>query len=330
MKNAAPVNMMGAVSPAVRETSRMIPVRIPLTALGSTTRRMVCHRVAPMFQQASRKARGTAWSDSRVATMTTGRVMMARVRDAARMLVPKRKKRTKAPTPEESVNDGGNPGQVDDGQVDGPGEPVVRSVFAQVDGRRHPQGHGSHQGHPHQPDGPHQGRENPALRHAVAGHRGKELPGDDAVPLHHQDGEDDDDREHQNERHEQEKDLEEPFHLLVSPIQGGGARTLSVQPLPHAPDHQVGGEVDDEGHDEEEDPQGEEGPVMVGAHRGLPQLGGDGGREGPDRIEDAVGDIDGVTTGHEDRHGLTETPSDTQEHRPQEPVLGRRDHHLHR
>ncbi len=60
---------------------------------------MVCHRVAPMFQQASRNALGTAWRDSRVATMTTGRVMMARVREAARMLVPNSKKRTKAPTP---------------------------------------------------------------------------------------------------------------------------------------------------------------------------------------------------------------------------------------
>ena len=98
-KKAAPVNMIGAVSPAVRDTSRITPVRMPLIEFGSTTRQMVCHRVAPMFQHASRKACGTAWSDSRVATMTTGRVMMARVRLAARMLVPKRKKMTKAPTP---------------------------------------------------------------------------------------------------------------------------------------------------------------------------------------------------------------------------------------
>ena len=33
--------MMGAVSPVVRDTSRMTPVRIPLTALGKTTRRIV-------------------------------------------------------------------------------------------------------------------------------------------------------------------------------------------------------------------------------------------------------------------------------------------------
>ena len=52
-----------------------------------------------MFQQASRNASGTACSDWRVATITTGRAMMARVRLAARMLVPKRKNMTKAPTP---------------------------------------------------------------------------------------------------------------------------------------------------------------------------------------------------------------------------------------
>ena len=91
---------------------------------------------------------------------------------------------------EEGVNDGGNPGQVDDGQVDDPGEPVVRGVLAQVDGRSHTQGNRRHQGHRHQPDRPHQGREDPAGGHAVGGHGGEELPGDGPVALHHQDGED--------------------------------------------------------------------------------------------------------------------------------------------
>ena len=111
-KKAAPVNMMGAVSPEVRETSRMMPVRMPLRALGSTMRRMVCQRVAPMFQQASRKARGTACSDSRVDTMTTGSVITARVRLAARMLVPKRKKSTKAPTPNRACTIDGTPARL--------------------------------------------------------------------------------------------------------------------------------------------------------------------------------------------------------------------------
>ena len=46
-KKAAPVNMMGAVSPATRPMLRMIPVITVGAAEGSTTRRMVCHFEAP-------------------------------------------------------------------------------------------------------------------------------------------------------------------------------------------------------------------------------------------------------------------------------------------
>ena len=55
---------------------------MPLMELGSTTARMVCQRVAPTFQQASRKLRGTLARASRVLAMMTGRVMIARVREA--------------------------------------------------------------------------------------------------------------------------------------------------------------------------------------------------------------------------------------------------------
>ena len=58
--NAAPVNMIGAVSPTVRETSRMTPVKMPLIEFGRTIRQIVCQRVAPRLQQASRKDCGTA------------------------------------------------------------------------------------------------------------------------------------------------------------------------------------------------------------------------------------------------------------------------------
>jgi hypothetical protein len=112
VKKTAPVNMIGAVSPAVRETSRMTPVRMPVIEFGRTTRRIVCQRVAPMFQQASRKACGTACSDSRVATMTTGMVITASVRLAARMLVPNSKKRTKAPSPNRAWTIDGTPARL--------------------------------------------------------------------------------------------------------------------------------------------------------------------------------------------------------------------------
>ena len=54
----------------------MTPVRMPLIELGSTTARMVCQRVAPTFQQASRNAMGTEASASRVLAMMTGSVMI--------------------------------------------------------------------------------------------------------------------------------------------------------------------------------------------------------------------------------------------------------------
>ena len=50
--------------------------------LGRTTALMVCQRVAPTFQQASRNVRGTLARASRVLAMITGKVMMARVREA--------------------------------------------------------------------------------------------------------------------------------------------------------------------------------------------------------------------------------------------------------
>ena len=74
--------MIGAVSPAARLTCRMMPVRMPLMELGRTTALMVCQRVAPTFQQASRKLRGTLASASRVLAMMTGSVMMASVSEA--------------------------------------------------------------------------------------------------------------------------------------------------------------------------------------------------------------------------------------------------------
>ena len=176
-EGGAEVNMMGAVSPVVRETSRMTPVRMPLTAFGSTTRWMVCHRVAPMFQHASRNASGTAWSDSRVATITTGRVMMPRVRLAARMpraeaeedVTNARRPRTSAWTTRR------HPREVDDAEVDDPGEPVVGRVLAQVERGRDPERHREEQGDRDQPYRPQQRREDLRGGHAVGRIREQEV-----------------------------------------------------------------------------------------------------------------------------------------------------------
>ncbi len=98
-KNTAPVKRIGAVSPAARDTCRITPVRMPLIELGSTMVRIVCQRVAPMFQQASRNAIGTEASASRVLVMITGRVITASVQEAASSERPMPAKSTKAPTP---------------------------------------------------------------------------------------------------------------------------------------------------------------------------------------------------------------------------------------
>jgi hypothetical protein len=74
---------------------------------------------------------------------------------------------------EQGMNDRRHTGQVDDGQVDRAGEPVIRSVFAQVNRCCHAQWHRGQQGHDDQQHGTQQGRENAAGGHAV-GRAGKQ------------------------------------------------------------------------------------------------------------------------------------------------------------
>src|SRR5437762_1234833 len=95
---------MGAVSPAARDTCRITPVRMPAMEFGSTIVRIVCQRLAPMFQQASRNDRGTAASASRVLVMMTGSVITASVQDAASTQRPIPAKSTNAPTIAASTN----------------------------------------------------------------------------------------------------------------------------------------------------------------------------------------------------------------------------------
>ena len=85
---------------------------MPLIAFGSTIVRIVCQRLAPMFQQASRKDCGTAASASRVLAMMTGRVMIARVQDAASTERPIPANSTKAPTPKSACTMLGTPARL--------------------------------------------------------------------------------------------------------------------------------------------------------------------------------------------------------------------------
>src|SRR6185503_19204802 len=104
--------MMGAVSPAVRLTCRMTPVRMPLIELGKTMDLMVCQRVAPTFQHASRKLTGTEASASLVEAMMTGSVMMASVSEAAIIERSSRAKSTNAPRPKSACTMLGTPARL--------------------------------------------------------------------------------------------------------------------------------------------------------------------------------------------------------------------------
>ena len=77
--------MSGATSPAARAMARMRPVRIDGMTAGSTTRSVVSNFVALSASEASRMPPGMAARPSSVATMTTGTVRSASVRDAQRM-----------------------------------------------------------------------------------------------------------------------------------------------------------------------------------------------------------------------------------------------------
>ena len=59
-KAGIPSTTRGAVSPMARESAKITPVKIPGNAAGKTTFLMVCHFVAPIPMEASRKNWGTA------------------------------------------------------------------------------------------------------------------------------------------------------------------------------------------------------------------------------------------------------------------------------
>ena len=136
---------MGAVSPAARETCRITPVRMPLIELGSTIVRIVCQREAPRFQQASRKAIGTAARASRVLVMITGSVITASVQEAASSEWPMPANITNAPTPNSAMHDARHARQVHHRQADDPRPPIVAGIFVEIDAGQHADGSGNHQ-----------------------------------------------------------------------------------------------------------------------------------------------------------------------------------------
>src|SRR5688572_33394557 len=78
----APTTTNGAVSPMAREMARIVPVRIPGSALGNTCDQTVCHLVAPTPKLALRSERGTARIASCALIMITGSTSKPRVSPA--------------------------------------------------------------------------------------------------------------------------------------------------------------------------------------------------------------------------------------------------------
>ena len=79
----APTIRSGAVSPKARASVRMVPVRIPGAAYGTTWLRTISQRVAPTPKAASRMLFGTARSASEVVITAIGRTSTASVRPPA-------------------------------------------------------------------------------------------------------------------------------------------------------------------------------------------------------------------------------------------------------
>jgi hypothetical protein len=80
------VNSSGAVSPEMRASARMTPVRMPGSAAGTTTEKTARARVAPSARAPSRMLPGTSSSSSSVVRAMTGIIMMPSANPPARAL----------------------------------------------------------------------------------------------------------------------------------------------------------------------------------------------------------------------------------------------------
>ena len=168
IEKAAPVNRIGAVSPAARETCRITPVRIPLIELGRTTVRIVCQRLAPMFQQASRNAIGTLASASRVLVIMTGSVITASVQDAASTDFPMSPRQHERPDAKQAMDDARHAGKIDHGQIHDPRKPVVAGIFVEINAGQHSDRRRGQQRQDDQAKSADQRRPNAARRHVVS------------------------------------------------------------------------------------------------------------------------------------------------------------------
>ena len=111
---------------------------------------------------------------------------------------------------EKAENNRRHSGQVDDRQVDDPGQKIVLGVFGEVDGGHHPDRQGEGQGDEHEVDGSDDRREDPPGPHPVSGHREQKFPGQRSPPLGDDQGDDGGDGD-DDEQGGQQQDAEADF-----------------------------------------------------------------------------------------------------------------------
>ena len=87
-KVSAPIIINGAVSPMALDNERIMPVIMLGRAVGKTTLRMVCQRVAPSAYEACLSESGTLRIASREIMITTGNDIKVMVKAPAKTLLP--------------------------------------------------------------------------------------------------------------------------------------------------------------------------------------------------------------------------------------------------
>ena len=166
-----------AVSPTARPMESMMPVTMPGSAAGSSTRHTVCHLVAPRASAASRCDRGNrpegllGGPDQRRQEQAGQCQGSGQDREAE---VQRGHEEGKPKKPEDY---GWNAGQNLRPVSDQARHPVVGSVLGQVDGRTHSQRHRDGHGETDQVQGAHNHGGDASLpRCATPGRRGQEGP----------------------------------------------------------------------------------------------------------------------------------------------------------
>ena len=133
-------NQGGAVSPMARDKAKMVPVKTPGNAWGSTCSLTTCQRVAPRANAACRMLSGTARRASRVATMTMGSTSSARVNPPRQNTAPASNgshQADKSCQTQKTINNGRYSGQVRDINLNNVLEPAA--LWRTLPGKFRPQ-----------------------------------------------------------------------------------------------------------------------------------------------------------------------------------------------